>query len=298
MLGGILLFVAPLRAADPTPIACPNGQTIFLEGRTIPREALLIYLADRPVGGGLADGSGVFRLPLRAEERPGRYPVEVRIRASGAVVARFTCYVDVPLESVTNTPSPVPSPAAASPTNAATQVGPTRAASPTSTGTNATTVRGTATSRTPTVSPTGPTATASTTVTAGPSLTPTMGPSATPTPAAQDDEIAISDIFLYDPDFPEDEEYVEIENLSDRDITLTGWQLRNASRSNIPAFTFPQYVLESGQYLSVFSSSGQNDLDLGDFYWGQGSSIWQVGDQAELVDPAGNVISSYTVKQQ
>ncbi len=62
ILGGFLLFVAPLRAADPTPIACPTGQTVYLEGRTIPREALLIYLKDRAVGGGLADSAGGYWL--------------------------------------------------------------------------------------------------------------------------------------------------------------------------------------------------------------------------------------------
>ena len=61
--------------ADPTPIVCPTGQTVFLEGRTIPGEALLIYLSGRAVGGGLADSSGGYRLT----EHVKRYYVTARI---------------------------------------------------------------------------------------------------------------------------------------------------------------------------------------------------------------------------
>jgi hypothetical protein len=302
MLGGFLLFAAPLRAADPTPIACPNGQTVFLEGSTIPNEALLVYLADRPVGGGLADGAGAFRLPLRAQERPGSYPVEVRLRASGAVVARFTCFVDIPVDSDTATPTLAPLPAEASPTGAATQtVSPTRATSATPGRTTSTTAVSGArspTSGTRSPTPTGPTATASATRTAGPSPTGTTSPTVAGTPAAGADEVAVTYVQLLDPADSESEEYVEIENLSDQDITLTGWRLRNSSRPNVPPYVFPQYVLELNTIIAVYSQSGTNDLQIGDFYWGQNPPIWQVGDQVELLDPAGNLISSFVVVEE
>ncbi|MCX7790429.1 MAG: hypothetical protein N2378_07285, partial [Chloroflexaceae bacterium] len=80
VMAGIWSGLAPLRAADPVPIPCPNGQTIFLEGPAPPSEALLVTLGERAVGGGVADRTGFYRIPLRANERPGAYPVEVRLR--------------------------------------------------------------------------------------------------------------------------------------------------------------------------------------------------------------------------
>lgn len=295
-----MLLAAPLRAADPTPIACPTGQTVYLEGRTIPREALLVYLKGRAVGGGLADSGGAFRLPLRAQERPGSYPVEVRIRASGAVVARFTCFVDVPIDGLSPTPTQAPSAAGAtatvapSPTARATSA----AATPGAT-TSATATRGAATSGTRSPTPTGPTATASATGTAGPSPTRTASPATTGTPSAQANDVAITYVVLLDPAFPDElEEYVKIENRTDREITLTGWRLSNASRTGVAPYVFPQFVLEVDGIVAVYSHSGTNDLDIGDFYWGQSPPIWQVGDRAELRDPAGNLISSYVVVEE
>jgi hypothetical protein len=299
-----LLFVAPLRAADPTPLACPNGQTVFLEGRTIPREALLVYLKDRAVGGGLADSGGAFRLPLRAQERPGSYPVEVRLRASGAVAARFTCFVDIPIDGVSPTPTQAPA-AGATPTVAPSQTArptsgtaaPVQTTSATATGGTRTSVTATSGTRTPT--PTGPTATASTTRTAGPSPTRTTSPATTGTAVAQANDVAITYVVLIDPAFPNElEEYVEIENGTNRDITLTGWQLRNGSRTSVAPYVFPPFVLEVDDIIAVYSHSGTNDLDIGDFFWGQSPPLWQVGDRAELLDPGGNLISSYVVVEE
>ena len=109
----------------------------------------------------------------------------------------------------------------------------------------------------------------------------------------------ITYVQLFDPEFPDDpDEYVEIENRSDRDITITGWQLRNASRSNLAPYVFPQYVLEVDSIIAIYSHSDNNDPALGNFFWGQSPPLWQVGDRAELRDPAGNLISSYIVEQQ
>ncbi|MGQ9927578.1 MAG: hypothetical protein ACUVS4_12000 [Chloroflexaceae bacterium] len=167
---------APLSAADPVPVACPNGETVFLEGPAPPSEALLLTLNERAVGGGVADRNGFYRIPLRANERPGVYPVEVRLRGSRTVVGRFTCFVDVPLDSAPQTPtSPVP---------AATQV--TRVPPATSTAAPGTTpVRGAPTSTTiplttpvpeRTVAP-SPTAT----ITSSPVATATVAPTTTAT---------------------------------------------------------------------------------------------------------------------
>ena len=302
LFGGILLLASPLRAADPTPIACPNGQTVFLEGSAPPREPLLVYLGGRAVGGGLADANGTYRLPLRAQERPGSYPVEVRLRSSRAVIERFTCFVNVPIGSgPTETPTGLPTP------GATTRVSPTQppqvtrapviTLSPTTT--SATVVGGT-----PSVTPTGPTATPTLTGTAGPSPTSTGTPPAgnvTPTPRTGD--VVILDVLVIDPAFPDDEEFVQISNTSDRAINLAGWRLINASRpdatrASVPPFVFPTFSLGPSADLLVFSLPGQNDLNSSDFYWGQSGAIWKAGDRVELRDARNTLVHSFPVPAQ
>jgi hypothetical protein len=304
VIGGILFFAAPLRAADPTPIACPTGQTIFVRGQAPPREALLLFLADRPVGGGLADASGAYSLPLRAQERPGSYPVEVRVRASKALVDRFTCFVDVPIGDVTETPTVDTAPSVAGtptarPTGSAATTpspGASRSVTPTRGTSTATALGGT-----PSATPTGPTATPSASATSGPSPTAsaTTRSGATATPTVGPNQVIIAFVVLSDPAFPdESSEYVEIENTLSRPVNLQGWQLRNLSRPNVPTFTFPSYELEVDTTIAVYSGTGQNDLEIGDFFWGQTQPIWAVGDQAELRDARGNLIHTYTVVEE
>lgn len=89
---------------DPTPtsvlppgvelLACAPGQTIDLAGTALPNTALLAYFAQRPVGGGLSGADGSYRISLLiGDERPGIYLVEVRERASRALVQQFGCEV-------------------------------------------------------------------------------------------------------------------------------------------------------------------------------------------------------------
>jgi hypothetical protein len=304
----LLLVVPPLFAADPKPIACPSGQTIFVEGRAPARESLLIYFNSRAVGGGIADGAGAYRLPLRVQERPGNYPVEVRLRGNRAVVERFTCFVDVELGSeasptptlaapvapvrptvalptATRLPSPSPGPP------------PGVSGTPTASPTAATvTPSPTGPTATPSPSPTGPTATPTRTLAAG---EPSPTPSATATAGAVD--VQITDIVLLDPSYADSEEYVQIKNLSrNRQVNLRGWRLTNTSRPDgvraaVPAFVFPDFTLRVDTTIAVYSASGTNDLAIGDFFWGQPQSVWKTGDRAELRDEQGNLVYSFTV---
>lgn len=308
ILGLLLLFASPLRAADPNPIACPNGQTIILQGRAPAHEALLIYLRGRPVGGGVADASGAYRLPLRAQERPGSYAVEVRLRSSRTVIERFTCFVDVPVAAISPTAGPTEGPATSTPGQRATA---TRAAVATSASTPSPsrTAPTPSPSGSPTITPTGPTATPTTTRTTGPSPSPTRTlqpgqptPTITRTPRAS--PVQIIDIVLIDPAFPNSsEEYVQIRNLGDAPVTLTGWRLINASRpdatrSSVGAFVFPQYTLNLDVTVAIFSQLGEPDLELGDFYWNQPQEVWKAGDRAELRDAQNTLIHTFTVADQ
>ncbi len=297
LFAGISLLItdaSPLRAADPLPLSCPNGQTVLLQGRAPPAEPLLIVLAGRPVGGGVSDRGGVYSLPLRARERPGTYPVEVQLRSTRAVVGRFTCFVDTPVGS-TPTASPTsPPPAPDRPVTPTTPLTPPVATAtlPPAGATTSVVVVPTATS-----APTGSVTPAPTTTAgASPTVSPTTG-AATPTPRPND--VQIDEIVLRDATAPSQRrEYVEIRNASARPINIRGWQVRNVTRgSEIPPFVFPDYVIEPAQSIGVFSAVGNNDLVSGDFFWNR-TEIWRVGDRAELRDTNDRLISFLIVIEE
>lgn len=301
ILAGLFLYSTPTRAADPAPIACPRGQTVFLRGQAPANESLLVYLDGRAVGGGVSDRGGAYSIPLRVQERPGSYPVEVRLRASRTVVDRFTCFVDVPLgvESPTATAVAAPTaPTTGTPRPGSPVATPRIAPSPTSTQTGSPTL-GTATpSGSPTVTPTGPTASPTVTPT-GPTATPTTtgtpGPSPTPTVTPQSSAVRIVDIVNYDPAFPNNQEYVQISSNSRTTISMSGWRLLNASRSTVPAFVFPAFTLRPDTVIVVWSDTDTNDLESGDFFWNQQPPVWRIGDRAELRDAQNNLVQSFTV---
>lgn len=295
LIAGISMLIAgasPLRAADPLPLSCPNGQTVLLQGRAPPAEALLIVLGGRPVGGGAADRGGVYSLPLRAHERPGAYPVEVQLRSTRAVVGRFTCFVDTPVDS-----TPTASPTAPAPERTVTPTAPlTRpvatATLPPAGATTSVVVVPTATS-----APSG-SATPAPTTTAGAS--PTVSPTtSTVTPTPRPNDVQIDEIVLRDATAPSQRrEYVEIRNASAQPINISGWQLRNVTRGGvIPPFVFPDYVIEPAQSIGVFSAVGTNDLVAGDFFWNR-TEIWRVGDRAELRDSNDRLISFLVVIEE
>ncbi|MFQ3683762.1 FHA domain-containing protein, partial [Roseiflexus sp.] len=79
-------------AATPTPevslaelvrFECRSGDRIVLTGIGPPRESFLLYFGRRAVSGGSVAPNGVYRIDmLIGPERPGEYPVSVRLRLS------------------------------------------------------------------------------------------------------------------------------------------------------------------------------------------------------------------------
>ena len=79
-------------AATPTPdvsladvvrFECRSGDRIVLSGIGPPRESFLLYFGRRAVSGGSVAPNGVYRIDmLVGPERPGEYPVSVRLRLS------------------------------------------------------------------------------------------------------------------------------------------------------------------------------------------------------------------------
>lgn len=87
-----------------------------------------------------------------------------------------------------------------------------------------------------------------------------------------------------------DAEWVIVRNAGSEPLNLSGWKLRDADRH---VFTFPNLTLNSGGAVQVHTISGTNTVI--DLYWGETDPIWGSGEEAQLLDPSGNVRAIYTV---
>jgi hypothetical protein len=95
--------VEPTSTRFPTPtstleggdlLLCMPGTAITLTGRAKPYSALLAYFNTRPVGGSFTRRDGSYSVVLRiGSERPGLYPVEIRMRDGSTLVAQWVCQV-------------------------------------------------------------------------------------------------------------------------------------------------------------------------------------------------------------
>jgi hypothetical protein len=85
-------------------------------------------------------------------------------------------------------------------------------------------------------------------------------------------------------------EWVVVRYTGDDQINLASWELRDADNH---VFVFPQLVLHKDGAVQVHTSNGTNTVI--DLYWNASDPVWQSGEKAELVDPSGNVRSTYTV---
>jgi len=82
------------------------------------------------------------------------------------------------------------------------------------------------------------------------------------------------------------DEYIIIRNLGDTAMSLTGWQLVDLVGHT---FTFPEFSLNPGGTITVYTGSGTNTATA--LYWGSGSPIWNNDhDTAYLYDPNMNLI--------
>lgn len=87
-----------------------------------------------------------------------------------------------------------------------------------------------------------------------------------------------------------DAEWVIVRNAGNEPINLSGWQLQDSNRH---VFTFPNLTLNTGGAVQVHTISGTNTVI--DLYWGLGEPVWESGEEAQLLDPSGNVRAVYTV---
>jgi hypothetical protein len=85
-------------------------------------------------------------------------------------------------------------------------------------------------------------------------------------------------------------ESVMVRNAGTEPLNLAGWQLKDAGRN---VFTFPNLTLNSGGAVQVHTVAGTNTVI--DLYWGLANPVWESGEEAQLVDPGGNVRAVYRV---
>jgi len=85
-------------------------------------------------------------------------------------------------------------------------------------------------------------------------------------------------------------EWVVVRNAGTEPLNLAGWQLKDADEN---IFTFPNLTLNGNGAVQIHSISGTNTVI--DLYWGETQPVWQSGEEAQLLDPVGNMRAAYKV---
>ena len=85
-------------------------------------------------------------------------------------------------------------------------------------------------------------------------------------------------------------ERVLVKHGGEGEISLAGWKLRDGDGHE---FIFPALTLFKDGAISVQTRVGNNTVV--DLFWGLDQPIFQSGEKVELLDAAGNLLSSYQV---
>ena len=85
-------------------------------------------------------------------------------------------------------------------------------------------------------------------------------------------------------------EWVVVRNAGKDPLSLSSWQLKDSNRN---VFVFPNLTLNGGGAVQIHTASGTNTVI--DLYWGQSNPVWQSGEEAQLLDPSGNIRAKYKV---
>ena len=85
-------------------------------------------------------------------------------------------------------------------------------------------------------------------------------------------------------------EWVVVSYKGEDQINLARWELRDEDGN---VFVFPQLVLHTNGAVQVHTASGTNTVI--DLYWSASDPIWESGEEAQLLDPNGNLREVYKV---
>lgn len=279
-------------SAEGSPLACPAGQAVWLQGTAAPALPLVVRFAGRVVGGGVTDATGRWELPLVVHERRGVYPVQVERRDSATPVAAWTCFVDLPLN--------------ATPTSSPTSL-PSRSPSPTLSDEVRSTQPGQ--QGTPTATLEAPTSRPATDEGLPPSDQPSSEaprqpfvPTPTtevPTPLPRETTpavpppLAILGVQPHNPADAELFEYVVLANQGAAPQELAGWTIVHGTTGE--TYPLPAASLPAGGVLLIWSGAGVNDPTTGTLFWPAEGGRWTPGDRVLLRDPAGQTVSTAVV---
>jgi hypothetical protein len=87
-------------------------------------------------------------------------------------------------------------------------------------------------------------------------------------------------------------DWIELYNASSSPVDITGWVLTDKTSRSI-RFTFPEHVMESGEYVIVFASGLlENDVDG---TWHAPFKLSSAGDTLLLFDDSGTVVQSMNI---
>ena len=85
-------------------------------------------------------------------------------------------------------------------------------------------------------------------------------------------------------------EWVVVSYKGEDQINLASWELKDDDGNT---FVFPQLILHTNGAVQVHTASGTNTVI--DLYWSASDPIWESGEEAQLLDPSGNVRAVYKV---
>jgi len=122
-------------------------------------------------------------------------------------------------------------------------------------------------------------------VTIRPTETPTAVPTATAPPIGEV-LVEINNVLGYG---QLEEETITIFNQGPG-VNLSGWKITG---SRLGDYDFPNLFLWNGGSVRIHTTVGANTPS--DLYWGQEEAHWFSGDTVSLIDPAGEIVSSYTI---
>lgn len=85
-------------------------------------------------------------------------------------------------------------------------------------------------------------------------------------------------------------ERVEIMHVGEDEISLANWRLQDEDGH---VFAFPALTMFSGGAVTVYTQVGTSTVV--ELYWGLEDAVWEIGEKAYLVDPAGDIRAVYEV---